>query len=114
MAPIVTSEVDDCDVSAVHRLGKKNSTSSSPCPVIARFNNRRARDNLMSKKKILKNNDEVKNNELFADQVTLTEDLTLPRRKLLKTVRELDVVEFAYVKDSAILAKQRGGPFIKI
>ena len=51
---------------------------------------------------------------MLTDQVTLTEDLTLPRRKLLKTVRELDVVEFAFVKDGAILAKQRRGPFVKV
>ena len=44
----------------------------------------------------------------------MTEDLTEPRRKLLRDAKEMPGVEFAYIKDGTILAKQRRGSFIRV
>ena len=104
-------EVDSKAISAIHRLGRKEQGTR---PVIVRFSNRRERSKLLDKKKSLKDNQCVKDNPRLENHVSISEDLTPARRKLLTKVRETERVEFAYVKDGAILAKLRRGPFVRV
>ena len=61
-----------------------------------------------------KNNEAIKENSKFEERVVLVEDITESRCKLLKTVKESEQVDFAYVKDGVIVVKKRSGSFVKI
>ena len=64
---------------AVHRVGKKK--GDKPRQVMVRFVSRRVRDNVMGKKKVLK--DQGKG-------VFINEDLTLLRSKMMYAIRQTD------------------------
>ena len=46
--------------------------------------------------------------------MTIFEDLTVPRQKLLRAVRDLSDTDFAFVKEGSILARRKDGKFIKV
>ena len=69
------------DISVIHRAGKPGPGKSRP--VLCKFVSRRTRDNLMKKRKMLKDKPE------FKDKVYMNEDLTPLRAKLLAYAKGL-------------------------
>ena len=65
----------------------------------------------MGGKKRLKDNGNLRTDGTFVDRVSVVEDLTNARVRLLKFVNELGQVDFAYARDSIIIAKMRNGRF---
>ena len=88
-------DVEPSTVSAIHRLGRKSSDRARS--VIARFSNRTTQNKLLAQKKTLRDNQLIKGSPMFEDRVTVAEDLTEPRRKLMRDSKEMPGVEFAYV-----------------
>ena len=86
--------VEPGDISTVHRLGKPRAGVLNR-PVIVRFCQRKKRNEVISKKKELKN----KGRNIFVN-----EDLTPLRASLLKIVKEQDCVSNATTRDGRILA----------
>lgn len=84
--------VEPGDISTVHRIGRRGDRSR---PVIVRFCHRKKRNEVMNKKKELKN----KGRNIFVN-----EDLTPLRATLLKIVKEQDSVANATTRDGRILA----------
>jgi hypothetical protein len=83
-----------CPISTAHRIGGRG---DKPRPVFVRFTARRDKVNIMKSKKHLKDNQHIKNDNRFGDKVIILDDLTEPRMKLLKIVREHEDTEFAYI-----------------
>ena len=89
----------------VRRVGKKRDGKSRVLAV--KFSAREDKTNLMAAKKKLKDSQDIKDDRRFSDKVTIFDDLTVPRQKLLRTVRDLPVTDFAFAKDGYILAKKK-------
>ena len=98
-------------ISTVHRVGKRG---EKPRALIVRFAVRRDRDRMMKNKKKLKDNETITKDPRFQNKVTLLDDLTEPRRKLLRTVQEYQETDYAYIRDGVIVCKLRNGRFYRI
>ena len=92
------TEIDKQDISVCHRVGKATKGTQ---PIIVRFISRRKRTEIMRKKKSLKSD----TNKLF-----INDDLTPLRAKLLKYVKEQDVVDKAWTIDGRILCTRKCPP----
>ena len=110
IAQIVGSEIK-APISTAHRIGKK---SDKTRPIIVRFTARQDKNELMKKKKALKDNGKVKNSEAFEDKIVILDDITEPRKKLLKMVRDHKDTEFAFVREGNIIVKSRQGRFHRV
>ena len=106
----IGSHIVKNDISAIHRIGKpgpgKNRT------VIVRTT-RRAKQDIVGKKKQLKNNEQVKQNTKTEDKVFINEDITEPRRKLLEYIRNSGLVDFCFTREGTIVCK-KGTRFIHV
>lgn len=89
--------VEPGDISTVHRVGRPGDRSRT---VVVRFCHRKKRNEVMDKKKELRN----KGRNIFVN-----EDLTPLRATLLKIVKEQDSVSNATTRDGRILAWLRDG-----
>ena len=56
-----------------------------------------------------KDNEKITGDGKFEDKVTLSEDLTAVRHKLLKMCNEHENIEFAYARDGVIICKKKSG-----
>ena len=90
------------DISTAHRIGRKG---DKPRPVIVRFTARKDRNAILKNKKNLKDNENIKKIEKVSLKVGVQEDVTEPRRRLLKMASDSPHTEFAFIKDGTILCK---------
>ncbi|KAK3882537.1 hypothetical protein Pcinc_013104 [Petrolisthes cinctipes] len=89
--------VEPGDISTVHRVGRPGDRNRA---VIVRFCHRKKRNEVLDKKKELKN----KGRNIFVN-----DDLTPLRATLLKTMKEQESVSNAKTRDGRILAWLRDG-----
>ncbi len=101
-------------ISAVHRLGRAQPDDRRVRPIIVRFTSRMTKQKIMKGKKNLKNSAAVRDNDTFTDKVTVAEDLTNARARLLKFINEQPQIEFAYARDGIIVSKLRNGRFERV
>ena len=97
---------------SVQRIGKKK--GDKPRGLLVKCSSKDDKDKVIERKKALKNNKKIKEDKRFSDFVVVVEDVTQPRQRLLRYVRNLPQAEFAFIKDGAILVKERLGKFVKI
>ena len=70
----------------------------------------------MSNKKKLRENRTIKEDGRFGETVSFHEDLTKPRRSLLKAVKdkENDNVAFCFTRDGSIISELKSDQFVTI
>ena len=98
--------LSDNEVSAIHRLNRNTASSSTrqpsastqrPAPILVQFCNRKARNNVLSKRKLLK-----------GKNVAITEQLTTKRTQLLKKANDLvtnSKLSSAWTHEGRVLAR---------
>ena len=96
----------------MQRLGKKAQGKNRA--LLVKFSDKEDKLRFMGKKKGLKDNQDIKDDQRFGDKVLVFEDITIQRQRLLCAVWDLPNVEFAFGKDGYILAKKRQDKFVKI
>ena len=69
---------------------------------------------VMKNRRNLKDNAKITGDGRFEDKVTLSEDLTAERHKLLKMCNEHGNVDFAYARDGVIICKRKNGAFARV
>jgi hypothetical protein len=94
----------------IHRIGKK---SDKARPVVVK-SNRIVKSKIMGAKKILKYNDQLKANPKFGEWVSIYEDMTETKRKLMKAVKDNPNVDYCFGRDGVIRCKKKDGTFINI
>lgn len=92
----------------IYRIGKRGGAKTRPIVVKT---NRLVKSAIMANKKTLRQNERIKANNTFEDKVSVYDDLTLPRRKLLKDIKEMENVDFCYTRDGTIICKLNDGTF---
>ena len=100
-------KIEKEDISAINRLGRRGGRGGQkppPRPVLAKIKHA-VKQNVMVNKKELKEK---------KSKVVIMDDVTSARRKLLKHVKDLRSVQFAYIKDGVVVAKQTSGTFSRI
>ena len=80
-------------------------------PVIVRLTSRRVKQQILRGEKNLKNNTAIRDDDTFLEKVTVVEDLTNAKARLLKFTNDLQQTNFAYAKDGVIICKMRNGKF---
>ena len=65
-------------------------------------------------KKKLKDAEALKGTTAFTEKVTIVEDLTNARAKLLKYTNNLPQVDFAYAREGSLICKTRNGKFEEV
>lgn len=98
------------NITAIHRLGKKNEGKNRA--VIIKTT-RIAKEEIVKKKKSLKDNEAIVNNEKLEDKVFINEDITECRRKLLAHIRGSRCVDFSFVREGTIICK-KGNTFFHV
>ena len=98
-------------VSAIHCIGKRGRHNR---PVIVRFVSRLQKQRTIKNRKQLKNNERIRENGKFGDKLTVTENLTAARYKMLKVASEQECVDYAFASDGAIHCKLKNGKFVKL
>ena len=114
LGKIIGVDIKKADVKSVRRAGKKRINQKNRGVVVTLYLDKK---NLVRAKKSSQKDKTVELSERnkFESKVMILDDLTETRRKLLKTTKEAEKVEFAYVKEGKILAKLKARQqFVKI
>ena len=98
------------DIAAIHRLGKKQVGKNRS--IIIRTT-RLAKQEIIKKKKNLKNNQTVANSTSTEQKVYINEDITEPRRKLQGFIRDSGSVDYCFVREGTIVCK-KGERFLHV
>lgn len=113
IAEVIGVRLTKESIGDIHRVGRRSGGKVRPVVV---HTNRWNKINLMRNKKKLKESRAIREDASLGERVTLYEDLTKPRRILLKEVKnkENDNVAFCFTKDGSIIAKLKNGQFVTI
>ena len=106
----IGAQVTKEHITAIHRLGKKREGKNRA--VIIKTT-RLAKEEIVKKKKNLKNNEAVVRNGKLEDKVFFNEDITECRRKLLEHIRGSRCVDFCFVREGTIVCK-KGNTFVHV
>lgn len=101
--PVVKESIGD-----IHRIGRRG--GARPRPIVVKTN-RLLKSAIMTNKKKLRENGKIKADNTFGDRVSVYDDMTMPRRKLMKDIKEMANVEFCYSRDGTIICKLNDGTF---
>ena len=114
LGKIIGVDIKKADVKSVRRAGKKRINQKNRGVVVTLCPDKKKL--VMAKKSSLKDKSaELSEKNKFESKVMIFDDLTETRRKLLKTTKEAEEVDFAYVKEGKILAKLKARQqFVKI
>ena len=103
---LIEVDIKDEGIEDVYRIGRQR--GQKPRPLVVRTN-RLVKARLWQKKRVLNDNQRVKDNVNFSERVVIYEDLTAARRKLFKVVKESSEVDFCYTREGTIVAKRKDG-----
>lgn len=106
----INAPVKKEDISAIHRLGKRRADKNRA--IIVRTT-RIAKQEIMRKKKNLKDNQAVVDSSSTEDKVYINEDITEPRRKLQEYIRGSGLVNYCFFREGTIVCK-KGDRFIHV
>ena len=107
---IISAQVTPDSIAAVHRLGRWKEGKTRP--VIIRTT-RIAKEQICRKKKGLRDNQSLVDNNKLENKVYINEDITESRRKLLQHIRSSRSVDFCFVREGTIVCK-KGSSFVHV
>ena len=107
---IMKAEIRVQSITSIHRVGKKRDGKSRS--VIVRLA-KISKKEIVQKRKLLKNNDQIKQHPKLENKVYVNDDVTEPRRKLQECVREIGNVDFCFFRDGTLICK-KGSHFIHV
>ena len=93
-------DIHQSDISICHRNGRDGGSGNKPRQVLVKFVSREKKIDVMKKKKNLKDKTHRKG-------VYINEDLTAPRAKLFKAIREKKVAHSVYTQEGRIFVRMK-------
>lgn len=97
--------VTEADVEIAHRIGNRSPRQTRSRPIIVRFHARQKRDEVLTKRRQLKGNQQ---------KISVAEDLTSLNFKLLKDAQSHSATMQAWSSNGKIIAKLKNGKILKV